>query len=84
MEGSNQDFEEWLSTRPQIIRDLAREFPIPDSYVIEGRQMWVMGWNEANLVLLTPICPAHDYEAARAACVHVHAECLRDALRGSR
>lgn len=81
MEGLARAFQDWLATRPPVIQALAREFPINTYFVIGGRHMHVLGWNEGDMVLLTPFHPAEDYDAARVACQHVHAQCLRDAIK---
>lgn len=54
----------WLQTRPECIRQLAARFPAGSRLSFEGAWWWVIGWNEDDMVLMTPLDPSEDYDAA--------------------
>lgn len=59
---------EWLEDKPQIVKDLAAEFPPVTTITHEGKTYWVTGWSETvegkGAVLLSPIDPKRHYDAA--------------------
>lgn len=70
-------YEEWLQTRPPVIQALAREFPPHTSIVVEGESHYVIGWNEEDMVIISPVNPSEDYAGAVAAQQYVCAAHLR-------
>jgi hypothetical protein len=57
---------EWLGSRPPVVKALAAEFPlgtvITDWY---GDDWYVIGWNESDCVIISPIWPGgNDYDAS--------------------
>ena len=70
--------EEWLLTRPPCVQELAKEFPV--GTVVDGGpagRLYLMGWTEDDMLILSPIDPHERYDEAYAARVHLCAAHLR-------
>jgi hypothetical protein len=66
------DFEAWLSTKPPLVREVARKFPPGSHAEIHGRTYWVIAYAQTAdptkvLLRFTPVNPNMDYEGAMAA-----------------
>jgi len=69
---------EWFASRPACVQRLAAEFPAGLCLKIEGTPpLYVIGWNEADIVIVSAIDPAQDHEGALASKEYLHARCLR-------
>ncbi len=66
----------WLSTRPECVQRLAREFPLDLQLTFDGRSWQVMGYNEDDMLILAP-WEERDYDKALAASIHVCASHFR-------
>jgi hypothetical protein len=73
--------EEWIASRPPSVQKLAREFPISTTFSVDGTILYVIGYDEGGLIILTHIDPAVDYDTAFENRVYIHADCLREALK---
>jgi hypothetical protein len=73
-----ETFDDWLATRPECVRKLASEFPpgtrirgtgfnIPDGPgTTHPVEFWVVGYNEDDMVIVSPVDPRKDFDAALA------------------
>jgi hypothetical protein len=52
-------YKEWLASRVPLAQALAKEFPFQQKLSV-----WVVGWTNDGMVLLTAINPTLDYEGA--------------------
>lgn len=70
--------DEWLKTRPECVQKLAAEFPVGDTVEIDGEpDHFVIGYTEDDKLIVTPIWPGDDYEAAMEARAYVCAHHYR-------
>ena len=67
----------WLKTRPQCVQDLAREFPLGSTFDIDGETLYLVGYNEGDMLIVSPISLADDYDAALEQKLYVHASHFR-------
>jgi|SRR5580692_3765325 hypothetical protein len=58
-------FNHWLASKPRCIRRLAHDFPIGTRIVIETKVHYLMGYSESAMLILSPVNPAKDYDAAQ-------------------
>lgn len=57
---------EWLKTLPESVRKLAAEFPL--GMLLEGPngEAWhLIGYTEDDMLIITPVNPGEDYDAAK-------------------
>jgi hypothetical protein len=74
---SRADRRRWLATRPRIVREILKRWPL-DSVVTDGVQrFFVAGATEGGSLIITPINPNVDYEGAHAARRHCCIDCLK-------
>lgn len=72
--------EEWIKSRPASVQALARKFPIGAVIKIDGDvDHYILGYNENDMIIITPIWPGDDYDAALAAkqyicAAHLHSD----------
>ena len=72
------EMDEWLSTRPECVQALAREFQIGSPVCTkDGEMMWLIGYTERDQLILSPIHPSADYDKALASRVVVCASHYR-------
>jgi hypothetical protein len=69
--------EEWLASRPACVQALAREFPVGSKLEIHGTVMHLIGYTEADRLIVTPLNPRKDFAAAVAAQEYVCASHFR-------
>ena len=77
MSFDHEGFYAWLLTRPLFVQELAKEFPPWIGLRSEEAFFWVIGWDEDGAVLVTPLAPGFDYEAAYEARQPLHLACAR-------
>lgn len=70
-------YAEWLATRPECVQKLAAEFPLGMPIVVDGVEHWVIGYNESDMLLISPLNPADDFEGSKAAKAYLCAAHLR-------
>ena len=70
-------FEQWLATRPESVRELAKEFPLGLEIGVGGVTHYLIGYTEDDSLIISPIWPGDDYDAAYEARQHVCADHLR-------
>lgn len=56
----------WLKTRPESVQKLAEEFPIGSVLEVEGEPWHLLGYTEADELIVSPLSPFVDYDAAYA------------------
>lgn len=61
------DYMGWLADRPACVQALAKRHPIGGLYEVRGKDHWLIGYNEANLLVLTPVNPHEDLDGAYSA-----------------
>ncbi len=66
MDGTTRQrlFADWLATRPECVQKLAAEFPMGDVFCLGGRILYLLGWNESDMLIVSAIDPAVDYDRA--------------------
>ena len=57
-------WEEWLATRPEVVRQMARRYPPGTKFRIHDEVMHVMSYEESGGLSVTATDPAEDYEKA--------------------
>ena len=67
-------FDDWMQTRPDCIKQLAREFPL-HTKLSEG---YVIGWHEDDMLIVSPITLDDDYDIALRQSRHVCAKHFRN------
>ena len=73
---------EWLSTKPQCVQDLAKEFPASTVILCDDKKFFILGWTENDMLAVTPIDPADNYDGAVAAVEYLCADCCRNNEKG--
>ena len=75
------EMDEWLSTRPEWVLALRREFPWGSRVQVEGDEnaemWWVVGYSEGDNLLISPVSPYDDYHGAVSSLVPVCASHYR-------
>ena len=79
MSETEELFAEWLATRPACVQALAKEFPIGSTFALNGETMYLIGYTESDMLMVSPISPEDDYDAAMEQRRHVCAAHLRPA-----
>lgn len=69
----------WLASRPESVRKLAAEFPLGSRFDLGGRTLFLFGYTESDMLVVSAVDPAVDYEAAHASREHVCATHFRSA-----
>ena len=58
----------WIASRPECVRKLALEFPIGTTVEVEGRDLYLIGWTEDDMLILSPLTFfENDYDEVLAA-----------------
>jgi hypothetical protein len=61
-------FNEWLESRPECVRKLANEYPIGSVVQDQcGDDWYVVGWDESDRLVISPIWIGEDYDGAMGA-----------------
>jgi hypothetical protein len=60
----DETFEEWVATRPQIIKDLAALYPPGALLLIQKKQLYVLGYTESGGLLVSETDPCEEYARA--------------------
>lgn len=60
------DLDDWLASRPDCVRQLAAEFPIGTEVHVGDVVLHVIGYTEADQVIVSPVWAADDYEESLA------------------
>lgn len=69
--------EAWIATRPTAIQVLAKEYPPGSAFDFAGVRYYLIGYGEAeketeNMLIVSQIDPAADYEGAIEAREYIH------------
>jgi hypothetical protein len=56
--------EDWLKTRPEWVQKLASEFPLGTVIDVDGYDHYLIGYTEGDEVVISPISPFEDFDAA--------------------
>lgn len=61
--------ERWIASRPVIIQQAAKKWPLGTVLHVDGRELHLIGWAETEQadevsLILSPIDPTVDYEGA--------------------
>jgi hypothetical protein len=68
----------WIATRPECVQKLAAEFPPGKQLYLFGEIVFVLGWNEADQVIVSTTNPNEDYDRAVATKKNVCADHVRE------
>jgi hypothetical protein len=71
-----ENFEDWLKDRPDIIKQLAKKYPPGTCFNLHNQFMWVIGYNEDGGLSITSIDPHINYQEAVKQKIHVCKCCL--------
>jgi len=52
---TNEEFDEWMSQRPNSIKEMAKEFPFGTVWRIDNKDMVVIGWNESDAIIFSQL-----------------------------
>ncbi len=69
-----------VESRPEGIKKLCYEFPIGMTIDLEGTVHHLLGYNEGEMLILSPIDPYLDYDGANESKVYLCAQHIRDAM----
>jgi hypothetical protein len=69
----------WLSTRPQCVQDLAKEFPWLSQVSVNGKTYFVIGYTEEDMIIVSQTYPVH-FQLAMETKEYVCAKSLRTEL----
>jgi hypothetical protein len=56
--------EAWIASRPPVVRDLARRFPAGSAVMIRGKQFYIIGYTDDDMLLVSETDPFQDYDKA--------------------
>jgi len=76
-----RNFDEWLSTRPAIVRRLLARWPVGSTVTDGMMRLYVIGAGETNGhggggLIVSPVHPAEDYDRAMRLRRFICGECL--------
>jgi hypothetical protein len=71
----NLQWDEWLNSRPPVIRELVCRFPPGISFKREGKTFYVVGYVEDGGLEISDINPAEDYGNAVATKIYFCPKC---------
>lgn len=63
-EASYDSEKAWIASLPDNVQRLIGAFPLNSVFMIEGEKYYLLGYTEDELVIVTPVSPANDYDAA--------------------
>lgn len=70
--------DDWVASRPPEIRALVAEFRPGLAVSVDGERHYVIGYNEGDMLIVSPINPCVDYDGALADKVYVCAAHFRE------
>lgn len=74
-----QALAEWIASRPESVQRLAAEFPLGTVFKVRGENLYLVGYNENDTVLVSRIDPYVDYDGAVGSQQWMHAIHFRKA-----
>ncbi len=77
--GTRAEYQAWLTSQPEPLRNLAAEFEIGGTHLVQGSVLYVVGHREDDVLIMSPHDPATDAELALfvSTRVHISAQTLR-------
>lgn len=79
--GVAAEFQAWIDSRPQAVKDLVAEFPPGLMVETDEGRFYLLGYTENDRLIVSRISPSDDHEASVASREHLCAQHLRDFLR---
>ncbi len=70
-------WDAWVRSRPECVQKLIEEFPIASILRVDGELFYLIGWNEDDSLIISPVDPAEDYDGAIAVKEYLCAKHLR-------
>jgi hypothetical protein len=64
MTPAHQTFADWLKTRPESVQRLAAEFPIGLAFRLNDTTLYLLGYTEEDMLIVSQINPSVDYDGA--------------------
>lgn len=71
-----EQWEQWVASRPEVVQRLIQKFPPGSRYLIEDRMHFLVGYTEGGGLLISTTNPYEDYEKAVKTADTLCAECL--------
>ncbi len=71
------DIEEWIASRPACVQKLITEFPLGSTFYMNEKVMYLLGYTEGDMLIVTPVNPSRNYEKANACKEYVCASHFR-------
>lgn len=71
-------FDQWLATRPESVQKLAKEFPPGTAIEVNGRKLYLLGYNENDMLIVSETWPGEDYKKANATKEYICASHVRE------
>ena len=72
---NNSEYQAWVASRPPVIQEAAKKWPIGTTLVHDGERLWLIGWAEQAdggvTLIFSPINPFEDYDGAQAQKVYI-------------
>lgn len=79
------EFQQWVAEQPAHIQAMAREFPIASVFhQPDGMTAWLLGYTDAEELVLTCVNPHENYDAARDARFYLDVNVVRAAVAAAR
>jgi hypothetical protein len=75
------ELEAWLASRPECVQNLAKEFPIGTTVLLDGVEHYLLGYTENDMLVLSKINPCEFYDEAMENQIHMCAQHIRDSNR---
>lgn len=70
---TQKQWQEWIESRPPSVQQLAAKFPPESKFVIHGVRYYLLGYTEDEVLIVTKVNPALEYESAMESKEYVHA-----------
>jgi hypothetical protein len=80
---TQEQFDDWLATRPDSVQKLAKEFPLGTTFQFageEGPTLHLIGYTENDWLIVSRVDPFQDCEAARLVSEYLYVPAVREAM----
>jgi hypothetical protein len=75
------ELEEWIASRPKEIQELYKKYPIGTTFLLEGKKLFLVGYQETTDrpgFLVSETDPYEDYEKAISTNFYLCGDCVDD------
>ncbi|MBO0710763.1 MAG: hypothetical protein J2P47_05725 [Acetobacteraceae bacterium] len=77
MKLNREVYDAWWAGLPDCVKALSKEFPLDTPVLLNGKNWYVIGWSEDDMLVISPMTLAENYDGAWAARQRVCAEHYR-------